>query len=251
MKFPKLSLNSCTNVENHEESPTSQAQSSRHQGSAPVAMHVSPALADLPRLSPEQRARVGEVYRENRMYHGTSEPSKQSIRQKGFSANRKTTGATAKSFGEDDAAESSDKFFKNARRYNYLTSNHGIASQYALLATDTEKPVIVRALHKLTENDPDAMSAGMAAYSDSYRTKSDISSKYILGPSRQPASEQEAKVFQKLLRKHDLEVSVEHAGLLLRGEQTDSEDEVEKTAVRSLPEERAVLKAQIARNKND
>ena len=153
-----------------------------------------------------------EVYEENRLYHGTGARSKSSIQENGFRHEHKVDGGSAAAI----SAGSIESQGKHKPSYHYLTTEKRRADRYAL-AAESDSPAIVRTIgvrHDL----PLEHIMGVD------RTSSDIPPEYVVGLKRSNPGPESA-IFQKALKRANINVSLQEAGQLLRKVQSDSESD--------------------------
>ncbi|WP_211473938.1 hypothetical protein [Collimonas humicola] len=193
------------------------------------------------------------VYKENILYHGTTEESKSNIQGGGFNVGHKVAGGTAArpDYNPNDAFEIS------ASEHNYSTENKKIAEMFGNAAAGgdvSKKPALVRFMtdKKALEKDPDFEPF---AQNKAYRTKASIPSENILRSKKSHNANLPTNaiaIFQdgvnnmhlslastgvKLENNH-LSLSSSDAALLLKCVQSDSEEdnfEVEDSEEESPP----------------
>lgn len=153
-----------------------------------------------------------KVYEENRFYHGTGGREKREVQAYGFRRTHRVDGGSAAA----RAGWNTESQGENEPSYNYFTKEKNKAARYAL-AAKSGSPSIVRTIgmhHDL----PFERVMGVD------RTSSDIPAQYIVG-SKSSDPGPESAVFQKALKRTNIDVSLQEAGQLLRQVQSDSEND--------------------------
>lgn len=171
---------------------------------------------DMTQLGETTHEQVRSVYQASRLYHGTSDESKRSIRAHGFSSNRKVEGGSAAARSHHSAGFEGEDASAQSVSYHYLTAEKSRASRYAL-AAKTGGPSLVRTVG-VRHDIPMERVMGVD------RTSSDIPPQYVVGPkSSDPGPE--SSVFRQALERAGIQVSEQDAGRLLRDVQSDSESD--------------------------
>ncbi|MCQ3008741.1 type III effector, partial [Pseudomonas savastanoi] len=166
---------------------------------------------------------AADVYKNSRLWHGTSGSYLQELRDYGFQ--RRRSGAVDATLR--DGFKLSQAVVENTEKHNYFTDFSGTAKSYARL-TDLDSPVLVRTIGLRNnfnlEQDIDSKDPHGNIADDSFRTTSSIPSKFVVG-SKHSAPKDDAKVFKEEMGEAGYNVSLEQAGRLLREVQSDSDDD--------------------------
>ena len=153
------------------------------------------------------------VYEENRLYHGTGDKVKREVLEHGFRRSHRVDGGSA---AARSALGAEFQGQNEPPSYNYFTTEKRQAQRYAF-SSKSGSPSIVRAIG-MRDDLPLEHIMGVD------RTSSDIPAQYIVG-SKSSAPGPESAVFQKALKRANINVSLEGAGQLLREVQSDSESD--------------------------
>lgn len=199
----------------------------------PSRKKASQAVGSEEPRSPVSRTRIvdaaqrefvaAQIYKAQVMYHATTSHSKESIQKGGFSAHRKSGGATAELMGQ---VAMSEQFNQNAKTHHYAFTDveNAKAFQKSNLRT-AGPPAIVRFFkeHTSFERDPDF------SLPAARRTSADIPARQILKSRQSPPTAEEGEMMRRALAHEGIEVNQSEAGRLLREVQSDSEDDFAET----------------------
>ena len=153
------------------------------------------------------------------MYHATNTSSKTSIQQGGFSAHKKSGGATAELASQ---VAMSEQFDQNAKTHHYAFTDVENAKAFQKNNLRTSgSPAIVRFFKEHTpfEHDPDF------SLPAARRTPKDIPARQILKSRRRPPTAEEGEMMRRALAREGIDTTRSEAGRLLREVQSDSEDD--------------------------
>ncbi|PPS23412.1 type III effector [Pseudomonas amygdali] len=166
---------------------------------------------------------AADVYKNSRLWHGTSGSYLEELRDYGFQ--RRRSGAVDATLR--DGYELNPAVVKSTEKHNYFTSYPVSAKKYAR-RTDPDNPVLVRTIgiknNFPIELDPDSKGPDGEIFPYNCRTTSSIPSKFVVG-SKHSAPKDDAKVFKEEMGEAGYNVSLEQAGRLLREVQSDSDDD--------------------------
>jgi hypothetical protein len=199
------------------------------ESTQPAAETTTPqGEPDTPNVTLESLAR--DVYEGTRLFHATDAEGKESIRANGFKSSEKTSGLTDNvkaSLRQNLSPDTYNQLTKEISANHYLTDDKNLAKSLASgHHQNAPTPSIVRTIgvKENFETKPDPLAGPF--FQHSIVVGSDIPQGYILG-SKKSSSGPDSVTFQRALNKAGINISEDKAKDLLKGAQSDSEDDFE------------------------